>query len=154
MFITTVFIIVLAAAGPALNDQDLSITGFVVTEDGKPLEGVDVLVSHSVSYESKIFKRLKTDACGRFLLQLPKDNLAKTLNGNLSIYVHPPEYTLDLLTINPIKPPCGRPLYVVVGKQRKSSFHICDPIGNPVAGAGRRLHKIHPHNRSGPFLSG
>jgi hypothetical protein len=132
MLVTSIVLAVLAQAAPAKTE----LAGVVVDAQGKPVAGVEVLLSslHRIDGRNPTLARTTTDAQGRFRHQAPSTDPKYEI---WTLWAYRPGASLAAQAVGSTEglPRPGSPIRLTLGPPRSAAVQVLDPIGRPVEGA-------------------
>ena len=141
-------ILVLLAQAEEPRPERVVLTGTVVGPDGRPAAGPEVVLTHdappvsaltrttgAVLRPPAVLQTRRTDAEGRFRVELPEDDAAiRRLRVPVSLWAFGPGGALAMRPIPDDWPADGEPVRLALARPETVRFRVLDPEERPAAG--------------------
>jgi hypothetical protein len=137
MFVTSIVLAVLVQAAPDARAKT-ELAGVVVDTQGKPVAGVEVLLSslHRIGGRNPTLARTTTDAQGRFRHEAPAEGREGAIEI-WTLWAHRPGASIAAQAVGSAEglPRPGSPIKLTLGPAWSVTIEVLDPTGRPVEGA-------------------
>ncbi|MBC8135065.1 MAG: carboxypeptidase regulatory-like domain-containing protein [Fibrella sp.] len=142
-------LIVSSAFFAGASAQAATVTGTVVTADGKPISGATVTMQEYDGTRMISVPAVTTDAAGNFSLTASDDVIPTSMRTRYGVFLfaHAPGYGFDSLGFKP-----GTPIRITLSPEKVLRGMVADGMGKPVAGVPISLGSIRTGTDGGGYL--